>query len=222
MAVPASARVGYSRLPPAIGADGRPISTEESNKLQRSLETLFPDMLLHGAHSTLLGMTTSLTKVSSQTHQYFSRVTQILAFDRMMRNFMRMTAAMLPFPVEFGAAQYWANILAPQPQAPSPWAFPVQQPHPAHVLPFFANVFQPQPAPPSRNAAMPFFGNAFQPQPALPGHNAAMPFFANVFQPQPPAPSKASPWPDYSELMIVPMALLMAAPRVDQMWGGRF
>lgn len=203
MAVPASARVGYSPLPAAIGADGRPISTEESNKLQRSLETLFPDMLLHGTHSALLGMTTSLTKVGSQTHQYFTRVTQILAFERMMRNFMRMTAAMMPFPVEFGAAQYWANILAPQPQqAPSPWAFPVQQPHPVHVLPLFANVFQPQPAPPS--------------------HNAAMPFFTNAFQPQMPAPSKASPWPDYSELMIVPMALLMAAPRVDQMWSGRF
>lgn len=199
--VPAFARVDYPLLLPAIGADGRPIPAEESTKLQRSLETLFPDMLVHGTHSTLLGMTTSLTKASSQTHQYFSRVSQILAFEGMMRSCMRMATAMSPFPVDFGAARYWASMFTPQPQAPSPWAFPVQQPKQANILSFFPN--------------------AFQPQPPAASHATGMPFFANAFQPQMPASAKASTWLDYSELMIVPMALLMAAPCVDQMWGRR-
>jgi hypothetical protein len=199
-AVPALPR-DYSLLP-TIGADGQPIPPDERGKLQRSLETLFPDMLVHGTHSTLLGMTSSLTKVSGRTHQYFSRVSQILAFERMMRSFVRMTAAMSPFPVDAGAANYWTNMMMPQQQAASPWAFPAPQPKPSNVLPFFPNLFQPQPAKPAA--------------PALPA------FFANPFQQQAPAASQASVWPDYSALMIVPMALMMAAPSMDQMWGGGF
>jgi hypothetical protein len=199
-ALPALARTDFPQLLPAVGADWRPMATEESSKLQRSLETLFPDLLVHGTHSTLLGMTTSLTKVGSQAHRYFSRVSQILAFERMMRSFVRLAGAMSPFPVDFGAAQSWTNMFMPQQQNSSPWAFPPQQPAQANALPFFPSPFQPKPA--------------ANPAPT-------MPFFASAFQPQTTASGQMA-WPDYSALMIVPMALLMAAPSMDQFWGTGF
>jgi hypothetical protein len=193
-AVPAVSRMEYPLLP-MMRAEGR---AEESARLQRSLETVVPDMLVHGTHSTLLGMTTSLTKVGSQTHQYFTRVSQILAFERMMRSMMRLTAAMSPFPVDFGAATGWAGMLMPQqPQIPSPWALPTSQAKPAATLPFLA---------------------AFQPKPSVPKTPTVADLFATALQPQGAAPAKTSAWPDYSELMIVPMALMLAAPSVQQMW----
>jgi hypothetical protein len=199
-AVPAVSRAEYPLLPVA-GADGRATPFDEKAKLQRSLETVFPDMLVHGTHSTLLGMTTSLTKVGSQTHQYFTRVSQILAFERMARSMMRLTAAMSPFPVDFGASG-WAGMFMPQqPQIPSPWAFPAPQARPAAAHPFLA---------------------AFQPQPAMPKTPTAADLFATAFQPKVATPAKASAWPDYSELMIVPMALMLAAPSVDLMWRKAF
>lgn len=200
-AVPALSRVDYPLLP-AIEADWQPTPSGESGKLQRSLETLFPDLLIHGTHSTLLGMTTSLTKVSGRTHQYFSRVSQILAFERMMRSFMRMTAAMSPFPIDAGAANYWTSMFMPQQQAASPWAFALPKPQQTNALPFFSNPFQPQ-----------------TPKPAAPTLPA---FFANAFQQQTAASSQATAWSDYSALMIVPMALMMAAPSMDQMWAPGF
>ena len=203
VAVAAVSRPDYPVLP-MFGVDGCAMPADESTKLQRSLETLFPDMLVHGTHSTLLGMTTSLTKVGSQAHQYFSRVSQILAFERMMRSFVRMTTAMSPFPVNFGAANGWANMFMPQPQSTLPWAFPVTQPKPAP-----ANM-------------LPFFASAFQPQPAAPNPAQAMSFFASAFQPQAKTSSPAAAWPDYSALMIVPMAMVMAAPGLGQMWGKSF
>jgi hypothetical protein len=195
--VPAVSRVEYPLLP-MMSADGSPMPADASTKLQRSLETVFPDMLVHGTHSTLLGMTTSLTRVGSQTHQYFTRVSQILAFERMMRSMMRLTAAMSPFPVDFGAATGWTSMFMPQqPRIPSPWALPAPQAKPAAALPFLA---------------------AFQPPAAMPQPLSAANLFGTAFQPQAAAPAKASAWPDYSELMIVPMALIMAAASADQMW----
>jgi hypothetical protein len=196
-AVPALTRFN-SPLTAVFGAGGQTLQADETSKLERSLETLFPDLLVHGTHNTLLSMTTSLSTASSRTHQYFSRVSQILAFERMMRSFIRMTAAMSPFPINPGAANYWTNMFMPQAQTPSPWAFATPQAKPATAMPFFANPFQSQP----QASADP-----------------AMTFLANAFQAQPAASAQKSAWPDYSELMIVPMALMMAAPSMDQMWG---
>jgi hypothetical protein len=103
----------------------------DSARLQKSLETLFPDLLLHGTRSCLLGMTSSLTKVSGRAHDFFSHLSQALAFDRMMRSFMRFTAAVSPFPADFG--NLWSGMLLPT----SPWGFPIQQPKPASALGFF-------------------------------------------------------------------------------------
>jgi hypothetical protein len=153
-------------------------------RLQRSLETLFPDLLLHGTRSCLLGMTTSLTKVSGQAHDYFSRLSQVLAFERMMRSFIRLTAAVSPFSIDFG--NLWSSALLPVPQA-------------------------------KHSSGLGFFA-PFQPQPAL-SHAPGMPFLPVGFQPQSPAPRPVLPWPDYGMMMIVPMALLAAAPNIEAMWG---
>lgn len=54
-------------------------------------DTLFarvlPDFVLEAARTTLLYSTSSLTKVASRAHQFFSRVSSALAFGRLMRAF---------------------------------------------------------------------------------------------------------------------------------------
>jgi hypothetical protein len=126
----------------------------DPTRLQKSLETLFPDLLLHGTRSCLLNMTSSLTKVSGRAYDFFSHLSQALAFERMMRSFMRFTAAASPFPVDFGSL--WSGMLMPA----SPWGFPMQQPKPAPALGFFT----PQPEIANyRLPAMPFLPAGFQP-----------------------------------------------------------
>jgi hypothetical protein len=152
----------------------------DSARLQKSLETLFPDLLLHGTRSCLLGMTSSLTKVSGKAHDFFSHLSQALAFDRMMRSFMRFTAAASPFPVEFG--NLWSGMMQPA----SPWGFPMQQPKPASALGFFT---------PS--------------QPQMAGYGSpGMRFPSGGFQP--PAQRPSASWPDYGMMMFAPMAMLAA------------
>jgi hypothetical protein len=130
----------------------------DSARLQRSLDTLFPDLLLHGTRSCLLGMTSSLTKVSGKAHDFFSHLSQALAFDRMMRSFMRFTAAVSPFPADFG--NLWSGMLMPA----SPWGFPMQQPKPASAMGFFT---QPQPAG-YGSRGMSFLPARFQPSASRP------------------------------------------------------
>lgn len=165
-----------------------------AGQLQRSLETLFPDILLHGTRSCLLSMTTSLTKVSGEAHDYFSRLSQMLAFERMIRSFVRLTAAVSPFPVEFG--NVWGGALLSAPQPPSPWGFPASQAKPLPAMGFFA---------------------PFQPQASVRSQARAMPFLPAGFQP--PAPRPTPQWPDYGMMMLMPMALLAAAPSIEAMWG---
>jgi hypothetical protein len=209
-AVPALAR---SPLFAAFTVDGLPLPADESTRLQRSLETLFPDLLVHGTRNALLSMTTSLTKVSDQAHRYFARVSQMLAFERMMRSFMRLTAAVSPFPMDFGAANCWSQMfMAPQPaalpwanfapthqlQAPSPWAYFAPQ--------------QPQ-TPPSPWSYL---------IPAQSQSSAMMQFFANALQPEPTAAGQSQAWPGYNPLFIVPIALLAAAPMPESWWNFGF
>src|SRR5262245_60979210 len=122
-AAPAVARFD-TPLFAAFTVDGRPmLPDDEAAKLHKSLQTVFPDLLVHGTRGALLSMTTSLTKVSGQAHRYFARVSQMLAFERMMRSFMRLTAAMSPFPIDLSAANCWSYLLLGARQEPSPWAF---------------------------------------------------------------------------------------------------
>jgi hypothetical protein len=207
-AVPALAR---SPLFAAFTVDGQPLPADESTRLQRSLETLFPDLLLHGTRNALLSMTTSLTKASDQTHRYFARVNQMLAYERMMRSFMRLTAAVSPFPMDFGAANRWSQMfMAPQ-QAALPWAnfAPAYQSSSpwAYLAPQ-----QPQTPPSPWNFLIP----------AQSQSSAIQQFFANVLQLESAAARQSQAWPDYNPLFIVPIALLAAAPMPESWWNFGF
>jgi hypothetical protein len=119
----------------------------DPSKLERALETLFPDLLVHGTRSYLLGMTTSLTKVSTQAHQYFTRFSQVLAFERMMRSFARLTAAASPFPVDT-ALNYWGGLFLANQATSGVWGYTAPKPAQPQALPFFgAMLGQPQVAP---------------------------------------------------------------------------
>jgi hypothetical protein len=141
-AVPALARTAFP-LSAGSPAEAKGLSGDPSARLQKSLETLFPDLLVHGTRNCLLSMTTSLTKVSGQAHQYFARVSQVLAFERMMRNFMQMAAAVSPFPMNALAANAWSGMFGASQQMPSPWSYLLQPPKSQNPVfaPFLANAF---------------------------------------------------------------------------------
>ena len=147
--VPVLAR-SNSLLPASSAVDGRTAPIDASSKLQEALGTLFPDLLVHGTRNALLSMTTSLTKVSGHAHQYFARVSQVLAFERMMRSFARLTAAVSPFPMDFIAANCWNALFPSGQQISSPWSYPVAPSRPpVAMMPFLPNAFQPRPANPN-------------------------------------------------------------------------
>ena len=85
----------------------------------------YPDYLVYVTRETLLGSTTSLSRVSTQVHDYFSALNQMLAFDRMLRSF-----APWAVPGAYGA---W-----PQLNTRQPWAFlPTRQEPP--LLPYWGS-----------------------------------------------------------------------------------
>ncbi len=178
-----------------------------SEKLQKSLDELFPDLMVEGTRNCLLNVTTSLTKASSRAHDYFSRVSHMLAFERMMRSFMQLTAAVSPFPMNAMAANCWNGMFMPSTQpAPSSWGLPAASAQPANpALAFFANAMQ--------------LPNAVQAWgvPASAQQSNPMSLFAGMFQPQ-KAASQNQPWSDYNPLLIVPMVYLAAAPTPESWW----
>jgi hypothetical protein len=213
-AVPALVRFDYP-LFPALASTPQPAPAASSEKLQESLKTLFPDLMVHGTRSYLLNVTTALTKAGNRSHQYFGRVSNILAFERMMREFMQLTAAVSPFPMNFAAANCWNGMFMPGQSAPSPWAFPSTTAQPANpALSFLSGGFQPQQ--PASNP-MQFWGTPAPAQPANP-----MSLFAGAFQPQSAAARQAAPWSDYNALSFVPMAFLAAAPMPESWWNFGF
>jgi hypothetical protein len=125
-------------------AGGEPV---DSGKLDGALKTLFPDLLVHGTRSYLLGTTASLSKVSTQAHHYFTRISQILAFERMMRSFARLPGAASPFPVDT-ALNYWGVLFLAHQATSGVWGYPAPKPAQQPVLPFFgAMLGQPQMTP---------------------------------------------------------------------------
>jgi hypothetical protein len=183
-----------------------------SEKLQKSLDGLFPDMMVEGTRSYLLNVTTSLTKASSRAHDYFSRVSHMLAFERMMRSFMQLTAAVSPFPMNAMAANCWNGMFMPGGKgAPSAWGLPSASAQPVNpALAFFSNAMQPQPAAPN---AMQAWG-----LPASTQQSNPLSLFAGMFEQQKTASSQNQPWSDYNGLLIVPMIYLAAAPSPESWW----
>ena len=100
-----------------------------------------------GTRGYLRGTTASLSKVSTQAHQYFTRLSQILAFERMIRSFARLTVAASPFPVDT-ALNYWGSLFLADQPTPGVWGYPASKPAQPPVSPFFgAMLGQPQTGP---------------------------------------------------------------------------
>jgi hypothetical protein len=185
-AIPAGAHFDYLLFAPAPAA----LPKEPAEKLQSALTNLFPDLLVYGTHNNLLSMTTALTKVSGRAHQYFARLSQILAFERMMRSFFRFAAAASPFfaPVsafssDFLISESWKRL-------------------------FFIGGHHTQSAP------WPYLPYASATLPSPPG----MPFLSSAFQLQTPAARHAQSWPDFTAMFFLPMALWAALPPGDSGW----
>jgi hypothetical protein len=199
-AIPAGAHFDYLLFAPAAAASPK----EPADKLQNALTSLFPDLLVYGTRSHLLSMTTALTKVSGRAHQYFARLSQILAFERMMRSFFRFAASASPFfaPVaassELLVSECWKRLFVAggQPTQPAPWSHaPWSHAAWSHApWPYAA------PTPPS---------------------SAAASFLSTLFQPAAPA-SQPQHWPDYSAMFFLPMALWAAMPLADNTWSLAF
>lgn len=203
----ASTRASSAQLRLAPAAAPTP-----SDKLQKSLDDLFPDLMVEGTRSYLMNVTTSLTKASSRAHDYFSRVSHMLAFERMMRNFMQLTAAVSPFPMNAMAANCWNGMFMSGNQpAPAPWGLPAASAQPANpALAFFAGAMQPNPTAPNAVHAWSLPASTQQSNP--------LSLFAGMFQPQKAASSHNQPWSDYNALLVVPMVYLAAAPSPESWW----
>lgn len=92
-----------------------------TSRLRGSLEELFPDLLVKNTRNFLLTATSALTKVGGQANGYFSRLSQALTFERMMRDFLRLTAWTSPFPLP-SASDFWRTMFLPPTQPASPWS----------------------------------------------------------------------------------------------------
>lgn len=159
----------------------------------------FPEYIVDVTRNSLLSFTSSLTKVSSQAHDYFSQLSAMFAFERMMRTCMGWMmpgfanaspmSAMGMMPMGFGMPQMWGlpnvsgmNVsgmpqFAPQPQQPN-------------ALAWFSAAFQA----PSK------------PQPKMDAKPMTSPFAA------------AAELTAYGALLALPTAFLAMAPSMMQAW----
>jgi hypothetical protein len=110
----------------------------------------FPDYLVYVTREALLGSTTSLSRTSTQVHDFFSALNQMLAFDRMLRSFAPWAVPTVygPWP-QLNTRQPW-TILPPRQELP--------------LLPYWGNGVPALPKP--RSAPMPAVSDS-QPDAAL-------------------------------------------------------
>jgi len=114
-------------MPPRYGRSGNALPKD------------FPDYLVYVTRETLLGSTTSLSRVSDGAHNFFLQARQMMAADRMMRTF---------FP--------WAT-----PSARAAWPYaqtaPLALPAPQtmQLLPYFGSMPAALPEPTQTQAAVP-------------------------------------------------------------------
>jgi hypothetical protein len=157
----------------------------KERKDRRWRDQSFPEYIVDVTRNSLLSLTTSLTKVSSQAHDFFARMSAALAFERMMRScmgwFMPGFAAPSPMgamgmdavatmPMGLAISQMWG---IPGTLSSGPQFAPMQQPKAPTW--FGAELFalpkpEPKPAPRAVAADLPVYGALF----ALPAAFFAM------------------------------------------------
>ncbi|MGF1620779.1 MAG: hypothetical protein ACFCUR_09210 [Rhodomicrobiaceae bacterium] len=104
----------------------------------RTLPTDFPDYLVYVTRETLLGGTTSLSRVSDDTHNFFLQARQMMAADRMMRAFFPWAAPSATAKWPFASS---ASLTLPAPQA-------------MQLLPYFGNLSAISPKTQQKHAAV--------------------------------------------------------------------
>lgn len=81
-----------------------------------NLDGLLTEFGVHSARRFLLSSTTSLARISSAANAYFSRLSNILAVERAMRDFTRLASAFSPFALNVNQPLFWAGLMPAQPQ----------------------------------------------------------------------------------------------------------
>jgi hypothetical protein len=114
----------------------------------------FPDYLVYVTRETLLGGTTSLSRVSDDTHNFFLQARQMMAADRMMRAFFPWAAP--------SATAAWPFAKTAPPMLPAPQTM--------QLLPYFGSVTEALPK--ARQVQPAAFPNPFA------SFNATAPVFA--------------------------------------------
>jgi hypothetical protein len=96
----------------------------------------FPDYLVYVTRETLLAATTALSTISAEIRDFFCKISQMLAFERMMREFFFWTVP---------GAQIWPFM------APATFAMPIRQE--PQLLSYWGGPFPALPRPQVKPAA---------------------------------------------------------------------
>lgn len=80
----------------------------------------FPDYIVYMTRKFLYAATTSLSRVSAQVHDFFLRISQILAFDRMVRSLWSWSIAVAA-PWGYAVDQGWLRTITPEPPLLTFW-----------------------------------------------------------------------------------------------------
>lgn len=87
---------------------------------ERGTSRDLPAYIVDVTRNTLLSFTTSLTKASSQVHDFFSTLNQYFALERMMRTCFGWVMPAAPAPSSLGMPQWpvpnWFSPVPPQPK----------------------------------------------------------------------------------------------------------
>lgn len=186
----------------------RKAKPERANS-ERWKDQSFPEYIVDVTRNSLLSFTTSLTKVSSEAHDFFARINAMLAFERMMRTCMgwMMPGFAAPSAMDMGMAMGAQMGMAPMGVAPVGMAMPPMWggANWFGAMPQLMCAPQPKPQP----KALSWFGADLL---ALPKSQQPAP------QPKPAPLGAVADLPIYGAMLALPAAFLAMAPAMMQAW----
>jgi hypothetical protein len=99
----------------------QPPKPKPAPDLDADLKAMFPDLLVHGTRGFLLNATTALTRTAGKAHSYFSRLSQALAFERMVRAFQELSAPVAQVFAPFAGPAMWTAFFPASPLPAPSW-----------------------------------------------------------------------------------------------------
>ncbi len=109
----------------------------KQNSREETLPDDFPDYVVYMTRKALFAATASLSNVSTQTHDFLLRLSQMLAFDRMTRSYWSLSQAVTA-PWSQGSGQIWLRSSTYEPRLSPYW--PVQNQNTLPLKLFYAPV----------------------------------------------------------------------------------